>query len=393
MDEQFSILSPLDVRDVQHLDVGLYIHIPFCVKRCHFCAFYLVMREEKRVQRFLAALEVELSMYAAQLGRTGQHVSTIYFGGGTPTALSSSQLAQVLKFVKAEFSVTADCEVTVEATPESLTIDYLEILQDVRVTRLSLGVQTFNAQERSCLGLLSTSEEALRGIGHVKETGFANFNVDLMYGIPGQTTSSWKQTLQQVLECDPAHLSCYALSLEEGTRFDAAFRRGALDLVGTEVEQQFQVQATDALACVEYDHYEISNWAKPGYVCRHNLRYWKGQDYIGLGPSAQSYVAGCRFGNVADISHYCWQLEHSELPVTEREYLTMDQQKKERIVFGLRVLDGVPINPVEIDKQNFAWKRSLASLLEEEYVVQTGSRLTLTAKGRQFADTVGEQLL
>ncbi len=393
MDEQLSILSPLDVRDVQYLDVGLYIHIPFCVKRCHFCAFYLVMQEEKRVQKFLAALEVELSMYAAQLGRTRQHVATIYFGGGTPTALSSSQLAQVLKIVKAEFFVTADCEVTVEATPESLTIDYLEILQDVRVTRLSLGVQTFNAQERSCLGLLSTSEEALRGIGHVKESGFANFNVDLMYGIPGQTTSSWEQTLQQVLECDPVHLSCYALLLEEGTRFDAAFRRGALDPVKAEVEQQFQAQVTDALACAGYDHYEISNWAKPGYACRHNLRYWKGQDYIGLGPSAQSYLTGCRFGNVADLGQYCRKLEHSELPVTEREYLTMDQQEKERIIFGLRVLEGVPINLVEIDKQNFSWKRSLASLLDEEYLIQIDSRLALTEKGRQFADMVGEQLL
>ncbi len=393
MDKELIVLSPHESKEALHGDVGLYIHIPFCVKRCHFCAFYLVVQEEKRIQRFLAALDREIRMYAAQLGRADDHISTVYVGGGTPTALSSRQLACVLRTVKATCSATHDCEVTVEATPESLTIDYLDMLQDANVTRLSLGIQTCHARERDCLGLSSTIEEALRGIRYVKESGFVNFNVDLIYGIPGQTFSSWELTLRQVLECDPAHLSCYALSVEEGTRFNVAFRKGALDLVETEVEQQFLTQAADALACAGYDHYEISNWAKPGYACRHNLRYWTGQDYIGLGPSAQSYVSGCRFGNVADLGQYCRQLEHGELPVAEREHLSIAQQVKERVVFGLRLLEGVATNTVRIDQQDSVWKRSLASLLDEEYLIHTDSRLALTDKGRQFADMVGQELL
>ena len=376
----------------RHSDVGLYMHIPFCAKRCHFCAFYLVIQEEKRVQRFLAALEVELRMYAAQLDHARQPIATIYFGGGTPTALSPSQFAQVLKIVEAEFSMTADCEVTVEATPESLTADYLDVFLDAGVTRLSVGIQTFDEQERRGLGLSSTREEALAGIELVKQAGFANFNLDLIYGIPGQTALSWGRTLQEACECESAHLSCYALSLEAGTRFDAAFQRGELDLVETDVEQGFQAQAIACLALAGYNHYEISNWSKPTHVCRHNLRYWQGQDVLGLGPSAQSYVAGCRFGNVAHLDDYCRQLDRNELPVTEREQLSITQQERERVVFGLRLLEGVSINPATVDEQHSTWKTSLASLVEEEYVVHRDSRLVLTDKGRQFADMVGEQL-
>ena len=373
--------------------VGLYLHIPFCVKRCHFCAFYLVMQEEKRIERFLGALETEVALYAASPDFAGRRVSTVYVGGGTPTALSPVQLSQALKMVAVKFSLTPDCEVTVEGTPESFTSDYLDMLREVGVTRLSMGVQTFDPQERIHLGLSSTVEEAIAGIQLVQRAGFANVNVDVIYGIPGQTVSSWDRTLQQACEYEPTHLSCYALTLEEGTRFDAAFRRGELNLIETDVEREFQDHTTECLEYAGYHQYEISNWAKPGHACQHNKRYWQGQDYVGLGPSAQSYLAGCRFGNVNNLDQYCRQLEHGELPVSEREHLSMVQQEKERVVFGLRLLEGVSIKRGAGIGSDPVWAASLATLLEEEYVVQASSRLALTAKGRQFADTVGLQLL
>jgi len=217
--------------------------------------------------------------------------------------------------------------------------------------------------------------------------------LDLIYGIPGQTLSSWDQTLRQACEFEPVHLSCYALSLEEGTQFDLAFRRGELDLIETDVERQFQAYATKQLDAAGFAQYEISNWSKKGHVCRHNRRYWQGQDYVGLGPSAQSYLSGCRFGNVANLDQYCRQLEGGEMPVAEREHLSNVQQEKERVVFGLRLLDGVPIDSVERMLDDPAWTTSLASLLKEDYLVKTSSRLALTVKGRQFADMVGKQLL
>lgn len=386
-------LSPYCETDIGGSDIGLYIHIPFCVNRCHFCAFYLVMKEERRIERFLGAIEIELTLYAAQLNGAEQSVSTVYVGGGTPTAVSSAQLAHVLTKVATQFSLTKDCEVTVEATPESFTTEYLDTLREAGVTRLSMGIQTFDQQERIRLGLSSTEEEATAGIGLVKQAGFTNFNLDLIYGIPGQTVSSWERTLQEACKFEPTHLSCYALSLEEGTRFDLAFRRGELDLIETDVERQFQAQVTKLLEVAGYDQYEISNWSKQGQACRHNRRYWQGQAYVGVGPSAQSYLSGCRFGNVANLDQYCRQLENGEMPVAEREHLSIVQQEKERVVFGLRLLDGVPINSVERIVDDPAWIASLDSLLEEDYLVQTSSRLALTVKGRQFADTVGRQLL
>ena len=374
-------------------DIGLYVHIPFCVKRCHFCAFYFVKQEESRIERFLSALETEISVCSSQLNSGRQGVSTIYVGGGTPTALSAAQLSQVLNKLSTEFFLTQDCEVTVEATPESLTSEYLDQLLEAGVTRLSLGIQTFFQEERTCLGLSSTLKEATRGIRLVKQAGFPNFNLDLIYGIPGQTVRSWGRTLQQACEYEPAHLSVYALSVENGTRFDAAVRRGELRLFETDTERQLQVQATEQLQIEGYGQYEISNWSKPGRQCRHNRRYWQGEDYLGFGPSAQSYLAGCRSGNVESLEQYCRHLEKKELPVVDREQLTILQQDKERVVFGLRLLDGVPIDWVKKNEHDPAWTASLVTLLKEKYIEQTTERVALTVKGRQFADTVGSQLL
>ena len=374
-------------------DVGLYLHIPFCVKRCHFCAFYLVMQEESRIERFLRALERELASYAKQLDSSKQPISTVYFGGGTPTALSASQLSQLLLTIRSKFSLINDCEVTVEATPESFTSAYLDTLQGAGVTRLSMGIQTFDQTERTCLGLSSSFEEANRGIRLVKLSGFTNFNLDLIYGIPGQTIVSWNRTLEQACEYEPNHVSCYALSVEEGTRFEHAFLRGDLIPAETEAERQFQEYANEQLAMAGYEHYEISNWAKPGRACRHNQGYWQGQDFLGVGPSAQSYMAGCRFGNVSNLQQYCGQLERGESVVTEQEHLSIRQQEKERVVFGLRMLDGVPKAWVENNTHDSDWAASFTSFLEEKYVIQVADRFALTAKGRQFADEVGSQLL
>lgn len=373
-------------------DVGLYLHIPFCMKRCHFCAFYLVMQEENRIQRFLNALETEIMVYAAQLACVGQRVSTVYVGGGTPTALSARQLSHVLSRISTEFSLTEDCEVTVEATPESLTSEYLDTLLEGGMTRLSMGIQTYDRHERTSLGLSSTLEEATTGIRLVQQTGFTNFNLDLIYGIPNQTMRSWDHTLQQACEFEPAHLSCYALSVEEGTRFDSARRRGKLELTEPDSERQLQDHATRQLGVAGYRQYEISNWSKLGQTCRHNMRYWQGENYLGLGPSAQSYMSGCRFGNVSNLDQYCRRLEVGELAVFERESLSILQQHKERVVFGLRLLDGVPIDWVETNKCDPRWAATFTSFLEEDYIVQTTKHVALTSKGREYADELGSQL-
>ena len=384
--------QPFESKEIRS-DLGIYLHVPFCVKRCHFCAFYLVMHEERRIEQFLQALDREIAFYARQLEMSRRTVSTVYVGGGTPTALLPGQLKNIFSLMTSRFSLSARCEMTVEATPESLTAEYADTLLQAGVTRLSVGMQSFNQQERARLGLSGTVAEALSGVQVAKEAGFSNVNLDLIYGIPGQSIQSWERTLSQALELNPSHVSCYALSLEEGTRFYTEFRRGALRLMDPDDESGFQYRAEAQLETAGFTRYEISKWAKPGFSCQHNLRYWRGLEYLGMGPSAQSYVSGSRFGNVSSVDQYAKQLEAGKLPIAEKERLLRYQQEKERIVFGLRLLEGVPIDWVQGLSQDEVWSTSFKKLVEEGYLLQADSRLQLTRKGRQFADTVSMRLL
>lgn len=374
-------------------DLGIYLHVPFCMKRCHFCAFYLVLHNRQRVETFLQALEREIAMYASQPGMRERTVSTVYVGGGTPTVLGSGQLATIFSRLRSGFSLSEQCEITVEATPESLTEQYADFLQQAGVTRLSVGVQSFDPRERTMLGLSGTMVEAISCVKIAKQAGFSNINLDLIYGNPGQTVQSWEMTLTHALEMDPSHLSLYALSLEKGTRFYTEFRRGLFEVMAPDHEACFLQQAETQLEPLQLSRYELSNWAKPGFACQHNLRYWKGLEYLGLGPSAQSYVSESRYGNVSSIEHYSKRLVAGQLPIANRELLTQVQQDKERIVFGLRLLEGVPIDWVRQASQDEVWATSFTALVKEEYLFQTDTGVQLTQKGRQFADTVGMRLL
>lgn len=374
-------------------DLGIYLHVPFCKKRCHFCAFYLVLHDKQRVEPFLQAIEREIALYASQPGMRERTVSTVYIGGGTPTVLSPGQLATIFSRIRSGFSLSQHCEITVEATPDSLTDQYADFLQQAGVTRVSIGVQSFDQQERTMLGLSGTVAEAISGVQIAKQAGFANINLDLIYGIPTQTVQSWEMTLTQALELDPSHLSLYALSLEKGTRFYTEFRRGLFEVMDPDYEACFLQQAETQLEPIQLSRYELSNWAKPGYACQHNLRYWRGLEYLGLGPSAQSYVSESRYGNVSSIEHYSKRLGAGQLPIANREILSRAQQDKERIVFGLRLLEGVPIDWVQRASQDDVWAKSFESMVKERYLFETDTGVHLTQKGRRFADTVGMRLL
>ena len=397
MQDEMNVTKQLSERSGEHgdlpADLGIYLHVPFCIKRCHFCAFYLVLHEEQRVEQFLQAIEQEIALYASQPGMRARTVATVYLGGGTPTVLRPEQLAFVFSSITSRFSLSEQCEITVEATPESLTTKYVDFLQQAGVTRLSIGIQSFDQQERTMLGLSGTRAEATAGVQKAKQAGFSNVNLDLIYGIPNQTVQSWEMTLAYALELDPSHLSCYALSLEKGTRFYNEFRRGLFEVMDPDHELCFQEQAEVQLETLKWSRYELSNWSKPGFACQHNLRYWRGLEYLGLGPSAQSFVSETRFGNVSSIEHYSKYLMTGQLPIASKEVLSVFQQEKERIVFGLRLLEGVPIDWVYRASQDEAWAASYDTLVEEDYLLPTERCVQLTRKGRQFADTVGMRLL
>lgn len=397
MQDEMKVTKQMSERSGEHdelpADLGIYLHVPFCIKRCHFCAFYLVLHEEQRVKQFLQAIEQEIALYGDQPGMKERTVATVYVGGGTPTVLRPEQLALIFSNIRSKFSLSKNCEITVEATPESLTDKYVDSLQQAGVTRLSIGIQSFAQQERTVLGLSGTSAEAKANVQNAKLAGFSNVNLDLIYGIPNQTIQSWERTLAYALELDPSHLSCYALSLEKGTRFYNEFRRGLFEVMDPDHEACFQEQAEVQMETLKWSRYELSNWAKPGFACQHNLRYWRGLEYLGLGPSAQSFVSASRFGNVSSLEHYSKSLMAGQLPIASKELLSRFQQEKERIVFGLRLLEGVPIDWIYRASQDESWGASYESLVKEDYLLPTEKCVQLTRKGRQFADTVGMRLL
>lgn len=379
------------LRQVRPADLGLYVHVPFCRMRCRFCAFYMEIHREDRVQTFLRALDRELCLYADDLGLCRVPVRTIYLGGGTPTTLTPRQLIRVVRAIRERFTVEHDAEVCVEVHPGTVTQAGLEALRIAGVTRLSIGGQSFDEQELLELGGRTFGVGTRQAVQWARSAGFDNISLDLMFGFPGQSVESWQRTLEETLAVFPTHLSCYAYTLEEGSPLHRAFVRGK----GLEPDQAFQVlleeMAVAHLSAAGFERYEISNYCQPGYACRHNMRYWQGQAYLGLGPSAQSYLGPVRFGNVGNVERYAEALQAARLPVDELACLSPEQVDRERMAFGLRLLAGVPVGP-GLNDRAASLVQTVHQLQQEGLLVEEQETLRLTDVGRRYADTVAVAL-
>ncbi len=371
---------------------GLYIHIPFCHQRCHFCAFYLEIHHARAAEEFVASLLTELRLY----GDTGllgpAPLDSIYFGGGTPTTLSSQQLATILATSKQMFGLTPNAEVTVEAHPGSVTRDSLAHLREAGFTRISFGAESMDQTELDRVGRPGSPLSTVQMVAASREAGFTDINLDLMYGLPGQTLESWATSLQRTMELTPTHLSCYALTVEDGTHLKAAVQRGLVPPPDEALQNAMEDLAENILSQTGYVRYEISNYCRPGFASRHNRLHWTGGHYLGVGPSAQSYVAGRRFGNVSNLSAYNTTLGSGRLPVSESDQLTLADDSCERLVFGLRLTDGVSLR--ETGALSFpALTEKVDDLIADDILERNGELVRLTSRGRRYADTVAVTLL
>jgi len=375
------------------MSVGLYLHVPFCHTRCHFCAFTLQIHREDRVQRYLRAVCREMRLHASRQTLAGQSLDTIYFGGGTPTSLSPQQLLQILAQVRDAFSVDEVAEISMEAHPDTVSEEGLRQLAGAGVTRISFGAQSMDDGELLQIGRRTSGSRTEAAVRMARAAGFANINLDLIYGVPGQTLEGWLATLEAVLALEPAHVSCYALTVEEKTRLHIDVRRGDTAEPDAALQNEMEDAAARRLAAAGFTHYEISNYARHGFACRHNLLYWQGQDYLGLGPSAQSYLDGRRFGNVESVEDYDRMLEEGRLPVAESELLSDEQRQRERIVFGLRLIEGVEKALLRHEPPDRAWRQTLEQLTRRGLLEERAGRLRLTAEGRRFADSVAVELI
>ena len=392
------MVSPSELKKhfgrIQTDTLGLYVHIPFCRTRCRFCALYMEIHREHRVRAFLQALEQELRLYAHDAGLREIPVRTIYLGGGTPTILTSRQLMQVLNAIRGFFVVDDDAEVSVEVHPGTMTCEGFGALRQGGVTRLSVGGQSFDANELLELGGRAFGTDTRQAVQWARAVGFTNISLDLMFGFPGQSEASWQRTLDEAIALSVAHLSCYAYTLEEGSPFYRKFVRGC----GEEPDQAFQValeaMAVARLSAAGFRRYEISNYCRPRHECQHNMRYWRGQAYLGLGPSAQSYLGHVRFGNVADLTCYADSITKGLLPLDEFACLSSEQRDRERVVMGLRMLSGVPAGSAFMEKGAQAiLGRTIRQLQKDGLLVEEQGTVKLTDWGIRYADTVAVALL
>lgn len=375
-----------------HPPLGLYIHIPFCRQRCDFCAFYLEIYRDGRADTFVRSLLHEIGLSAQQHVAAGRPIQSVYFGGGTPTVLATTQLTTVLSEIRKQITLASDCEITVEAHPSTISEQDLAQLLQAGVTRMSFGAESMEDGDLSRIGRPGAVHETVTAVTQARTAGFTNINLDVMYGLPGQSLESWQQTLAHCLMLAPTHLSCYALTVEEDTRLASNIQRRR----SPAPDEGFQIEMDEAaqrmLGDAGYVRYEVSNYAQPGYACRHNLLYWTNGEYLGLGPSAQSYLDGTRFGNVADLDAYNASLTADCLPIEDRTRLSEQERLRDAVIFGLRLIRGIPSSLLHQHAANYGHAAVTERLLSQQLIEEDSGRSRLSQRGLLQADTIAEQL-
>jgi putative oxygen-independent coproporphyrinogen III oxidase len=358
---------------------GLYIHVPFCRSKCPYCDFYS-HTDHSLIPPFLNALEKETGFYPDQF----PIFDTLYLGGGSPSLLSEHQLGHLMALIFYQFLFEPGTEVTIEANPNDLDPVKLGKLRELGINRISLGVQSFDHQELLFLRRRHTAEDAVTALEWIREAGFANLGMDLIYGLPGQSIKQWQANLDKALTFNPEHLSCYQLTVAKGTPFWGLKEKGNLKPISEEEEEVFFITTSKFLEDHGYIHYEISNFArKEKYFSRHNQKYWQRYPYLGLGPSAHSFQRNRRWWNVRSLHRYCRALEEGKMPVEAREELNEEQIQMEIISLGLRTRAGLDLGPLS-DRANLG--KILPALVESQLVSVTDNRLIPTLKGFLLAD-------
>jgi len=374
---------------------SLYVHVPYCASRCGYCDFNTYTAAELGASAsqsgYAAQAIAEVRLARRVLGDLDVPVSTVFFGGGTPTLLPAQDLASMLGSIRDEFGLAADAEVTTEANPDSVTPESLDRLRAAGFTRISFGMQSVATNVLAVLERTHTPGRAIEAIGDARAAGFEHVNVDLIYATPGETRDDFARSLDAAISSGADHVSAYSLIVEEGTRLAGKVRRGDIDDVDDDVAADRYVQADEAFTAAGLDWYEVSNWARPGAECRHNLAYWRSDDWWGIGPGAHSHVAGTRWWNVRHPSAYGDRINAGLSPAQAREILTAEQQHDEQILLGIRLRDGLEVGSLSAASLCVVDTATADGLVHGDWAVS--GRVTLTQKGRLLADRLAIDLL
>lgn len=376
-------------KDESKAPLGLYVHIPFCVRKCLYCDFLSFPASEIEKERYCKSLRRELAMWAEDERIRGREVDTVFFGGGTPSCLEPALFSAVMQDIREHFLLTQDAEISLECNPGTVDKEKFKVYRQFGVNRISMGMQSVVDAELQALGRIHSGEDFGRAFEEARECGFENINADVMSAIPGQTLASYRETLQNVLERKPEHISSYSLILEEGTPFYEMYKDKPP--VDEETDRRMYEQTGEMLSAAGYERYEISNYARDGRVCRHNLKYWHRQEYVGAGLGAASFLQERRLTNERDFSAYQEKLNQCRLPVAGTEILSGKDAMAEFMYLGLRCMKGVSAQDFH-EKFGVVLSEIYGNVIEKYsalgLIERKGDRIALTRKGIDVSNVI-----
>lgn len=381
---------------VQKKPLAIYIHIPFCAKKCLYCDFASAPGDAGQIAYYMRVLQKEIRSFSAI--STLYQIQTVFFGGGTPSLVPPHYIEQLLQLLRSQFDVVENAEITLEANPGTLDEEKLEVYRRAGVNRLSLGLQSVHNEELIKLGRIHNFEDFLYSYRIARRAGFSNINVDLMSGLPGQSLKSWQESLEKVAELEPAHISAYSLSIEEGTPFYEQYGEGLgrLALPGEEQDRDMYHFTKEYLASRGYKRYEISNYARPGFECRHNMTYWTLGDYLGFGQAAASFLEQRRFANPRDTEEYRQAARTAYQSFRNTPPESLKEQMEEYMFLGLRTARGVSR---EDFRKRFAkdfpapYEQTLLEMYRQGLMKQERGRISLTDRGIDVSNVILAQFL
>lgn len=370
---------------------GIYIHIPFCKKRCHYCDFYKSV-DLLQVDSFLAALSQEIFLRKDYLNE--RIISTIYFGGGTPSILSAKQLCEILDLIRTTYTVLSEAEITMEANPDDLSAEYLKEIKSIGINRLSIGIQSFSDKYLIFMGRRHSAMQAIEAVKMSQSVGFENISIDLIYGIPGMSVKQWKENLQQAFQLNVQHLSAYHLTFHKGTQFWKQLTKGYIrEIDEDESIIQFETLIEEAKKN-DFIHYEISNFALDGFFSRHNTSYWNQTEYLGLGPSAHSYNKATRFWNVSSVKKYLQHIDNKSI-AGKLETLSINDKFNDYLLTRLRTCWGISKNQLlqQFGSKYFQYfEQKIIHYISLGFIEESNDNVYITKKGLFISDSIIEEL-
>ena len=369
--------------------LGLYIHIPFCVTKCKYCDFNSFKIDLNEKIKYLNYLGEEMKLYKEEI--KNREIDSVFVGGGTPSILNENEINILFEKIKENFNIKSNAEITMECNPGTLTLNKLKAMKKSGVNRLSIGLQAVQNHHLKYIGRIHTFEEFEKNYHDAKQMGFDNINIDLMYALPNQSREDWMESLEKVVKLNPTHISAYSLILEENTELFKMYERDEFNLLDENTDIEMYEYTIDYLKSHGYNQYEISNYAKDNFECKHNVLYWKCEEYVGIGASASGYFNGIRYNNICELDNYEKMILEGEKPIEWEEKLSIKDEIEESIFLGLRMNEGIQISDFK-EKYNFdfekEYKNEIEKLSKMELIEIDNNRMKLTQKGREISNSV-----